>query len=166
MENSTGAFQNSDLVHQISLWLTSLFVIILYITWHSAVLKLSIYTSALGALIIFFFFFVKSERLKDLTVICMHCPFLKYDILFILFYFFIKTSLLVNFWKKKNPPLLYATDKLGEMALAYLKRVCPKKSMPRESLWQCKIHLCTSLLQKHQYVSIPWSMLVFRKKIL
>lgn len=95
-------------------------------------LKLSIYTSALGALIIIFF--VKSERLNDLTVICMHCPFLKYDILFILFYFFYKNIPISEFLGKKNPPLLYATDKLGEMALAYLKRVCPKKSMPRESL--------------------------------
>lgn len=92
-------FKIQILVHQISLWLTSLFVIILYITWHSAVLKLSIYTSALGALIIFF---VKSERLNDLTVICMHCPFLKYDILFILFIFFYKNVPISEFCKKKE----------------------------------------------------------------
>lgn len=44
-----------------------------------------------------------------------------------LFYFFKKVPNNDFSKKRKNPLLLYATAKIGEMALAYLKRVCSKK---------------------------------------
>lgn len=60
----------------------------------------------------------------------MHCPFffkVGYLILF-----FLKKSLIISFHKKrikerKIPLLLYATAKIGEMALAYLKSWFEKK---------------------------------------
>lgn len=48
-----------------------------------------------------------------------------YLVYFILFFY--KNVPISEFLEKKNPPLLYATDKLGEMALAYLKSLPKKK---------------------------------------
>lgn len=112
-------FKIPVLVHQISLWLTSQYCI----TWHSAGLKLSIYTSAFGALMILFS--VKLEILKQ-PYSNMHALsfFLKSRIS--CYFIFLKKVPNIFFIKKekkesKIPLLLYATAKIGEMALAYLK---------------------------------------------
>lgn len=57
--------------------------------------------------------------------------------------------------KRKIPLLLNATAKLGEMALAYSKSLLKKKACLGSHCDSAKYIYIHSLLQKHQYVSIP-----------
>lgn len=134
-------FKIPILVHQISLWLTSLFVRILYNLAFSSVKAVSLHLSIWSSNdLSFFFFFVKLEILKQ-PYSNMHALSFFFLSRISCYFIFFKKSLIMIFQKKKKkerkiPLLLYATAKLGEMALAYLK-VCSKKkkkkSMPRES---------------------------------
>lgn len=84
------------------------------------------------------FFFVKLEILKQPYSNMHALSFFFKSRISCYFIFFKKVP--NNFFHKKRkkerkiPLLLYATAKLGEMALAYLKSLFEKKSMPRESL--------------------------------
>lgn len=81
---------------------------------------------------IYLFFFVKLEILKQ-PYSNMHALSFFFLSRISCYFFFFKKALIMVFQKekkkkgKKNPLLLYATAKLGEMALAYLKGVCFKK---------------------------------------
>lgn len=133
-------FKIPILVHQISLWLTSLFVRILCNLAFSSVKAVSLHLSIWSSndLSFFFFFFVKLEILKQPYSDTHALSFFKSRISC---YFFQKSLIMIFHQKKKkrkkNPLLLYATAKLGGMDLAYLKSLLKKKkkkSMPRESL--------------------------------
>lgn len=113
------------LVHQISLWLTFLFVRILYNLAFSSVKAVSLHLSIWSSNDLSFFFFVKLEILKQLYRIMHALSFLKVGYLVT---FFKKSQIMIFPKKEKNIPLLlYATAELGEMALAYSRSLLKKK---------------------------------------
>lgn len=71
--------------------------------------------------------------------------------------FFKKSQIMIFPKKEKNIPLLlYATAELGEMALAYSRSLLKKKKACLGSHCDSAKYIYVhSLLQKHQYVSIP-----------
>lgn len=137
------------LVHQISLWLTSLFERILYNLAFSSVKAVSLHLSIWSSndLSFFFFFFVKLEILKQLYSDMHALSVLKVGYLVT----FLKKSQIMIFQKekkKKNSTTTLCYSWTWWNGSSIFKKFALKKSMPRESLWQCKIHLCTFPLTK------------------